>query len=194
MSVSTGTSINWRKLLTSPAAATATATAAAAQKRNLSSGGWNQRGYDLTYESLNFGNRPKCILQGYGPSGFDVFNVVKKIDPNEASDGTMHMHGSILAFPHGCFLWNVETARDVTLESLAPIFLHQPPIEMLFIGCDTGTIPSTELNRIRLALQDRNIVLEKRRVADCIGHFNILNAEDRTVATALVINPDESTY
>jgi len=47
MSVSTGTSINWRKLLTSPAAATATATAAAAQKRNLSSGGWNQRGYDL---------------------------------------------------------------------------------------------------------------------------------------------------
>ena len=151
---------------------------------------WNQRGYDLTFESLTFGNRPKCILQGYGPSGFDVFNTVKKIDPNEVSDGTIHMHGSILAFPHGCFLWNVQRPEDVTVESLAPVLLHQPSIEMLFIGCN-GNIPAAEMNRIRLALQERNIVLEKMRVADCIGHFNILNAEDRQVAVALVIDPDE---
>mmetsp|Transcript_18605 Transcript_18605/g.37300 ORF Transcript_18605/g.37300 Transcript_18605/m.37300 type:complete len:203 (+) Transcript_18605:82-690(+) len=162
-------------------------------RRSLSSG-WSQRGHDLTFESLTFGNRPKCILQGYGPSGFDVFNVVKKIDPNEESDGTIHMHGSIMAFPHGCFLWNVETAQDVTLESLAPIFLHNPFIEILFLGCDSGTIPSTEMNRIRLALQERKIVLEKKRIPDCIGHFNILNAEDRPVAVALVINPNEDSY
>lgn len=155
--------------------------------RSLSS--WNQRGYDLTFESLTFGNRPKCILQGYGPSGFDVFNIVKKIDPEEASDGTIHLHGSIMAFPHGCFLWKVDSPEKVTLESLAPIFLHQPSIELLFIGCD-GNIPSKELNRIRMAAQERNIVLEKKRIADCIGHFNILNAEDRQVAVALVLNPD----
>ena len=62
----------------------------ATTRRTLSSG-WNQRGYDLTFESLTFGNRPKCILQGYGPSGFDVFNIVKQIDPNEVSNGTLHM-------------------------------------------------------------------------------------------------------
>lgn len=155
---------------------------------------WNQRGYDLTFESLTFGNRPKCILQGYGPSGFDVFNIVKKVDPNEVSDGTIHMHGSILAFPSACFLWKPETAEQVTLESLAPVLLHQPSIEMLFIGCDSGTIPPGELNRIRLALQKRNIVLEKMRIADCIGHFNILNAEDRQVAVALVLDPTEEDF
>lgn len=64
--------------------------ATTAIRRPLSSG-WNQRGYDLTFESLTFGNRPKCILQGYGPSGFDVFNTVKQIDPNEVSNGTLHM-------------------------------------------------------------------------------------------------------
>ena len=149
---------------------------------------WNQRGHDLTFESLTFGNRPKVILQAFGPSGFDVFNTVKKVDPNESRDGTIHMHGSIMAFPHGCFLWNVEKAEDVTLESLSPILLHQPPIEILFLGC-SGEIPTAELNRIRLALQEKNIVLEKRRVADCIGHFNILNAEDRHIATALVVDP-----
>lgn len=96
-----------------------------------------------------------------------------------------------MAFPQGCFFWNVEKPEDVTLESLAPIFLHQPPIEMLFLGCDSGNIPSLEMNRIRLAAQERNIVLEKKRIPDCIGHFNILNAEDRQVVAALVINPDE---
>ena len=97
------------------------------------------------------------------------------------------------AFPHGCFLWNVTTPGEVTLESLAPILLHQPSIEMLFLGC-SGAIPAAELNRIRLALQERNIVLEKMRVADCIGHFNILNAEDRQVAAALVLDTDEEEF
>lgn len=67
---------------------------------------------------------------------------------------------------------------------------------MLFIGYSDkgGNIPSSEMNRIRLALQERNIVLEKMRIADCIGHFNILNAEDRQVAVALVLDPNEEDF
>ena len=67
---------------------------------------------------------------------------------------------------------------------------------MLFIGYSDkgGNIPASEMNRIRLALQERNIVLEKMRIADCIGHFNILNAEDRQVAVALVLDPHEEDF
>jgi hypothetical protein len=66
-------------------------------RRRLLSG-WNQRGHDLTSESLAFGggSRPKVILQGYGPSGFDVFNMVKKMDARQVSNGTLHMHVSLM--------------------------------------------------------------------------------------------------
>jgi len=171
------------------------------------------RGHDITYESLTFSGGanklPKVILQGYGPTGFDVSNILKKID-NAAEDsnetaglyqesGTIHMNGSILAFPDGCFLWNVESARDVTLESLSAVLLYRDPtpLEYLFIGCDSGAgdsdndIPMTELDRIKRAMQAKNIVVEKLNLANAMGTFNILNAEDRQVAVALVINKSE---
>jgi len=57
---------------------------------------WNQRGHDITFESLTFGDRPKVMLQAYAPTGFDVFNCVKKVDEKEeAESGTMHFNGSI---------------------------------------------------------------------------------------------------
>jgi uncharacterized protein len=188
--------------------------------------GWNQRGHDLTSESLAFGggSRPKVILQGYGPSGFDVFNMVKKMDARQVSNGTLHMHvslmlciqatnpsadaspltlthsylhlllrttqGSIIAFSDACFLWKVERPADLTLESLAPVLLHHPGMEILLLGCH-GNPPPLEMNRIRLALQERNIALEKSRIANAMGTFNILNAEDRHVVVALIVDPDE---
>jgi uncharacterized protein len=196
-------------------------------RRRLLSG-WNQRGHDLTSESLAFGggSRPKVVLQGYGPSGFDVFNMVKKMDARQVSNGTLHMHvslmicmptsnqpllpmyhlslssflssacsyvrtqGSIIAFSDACFLWKVERPADLTLESLAPVLLHHPGMEILLLGCH-GNPPPLEMNRIRLALQERNIALEKSRIANAMGTFNILNAEDRHVVVALIVDPDE---
>jgi len=141
------------------------------------------------------------ILQGYGPTGFDVSNILKKVEDEESRDskavgptesGTVHMNGSILVFPFGCFLWKVASPRDVTLESLSAVLLYRdPPLEYLFIGC-RGDLPVEEMNRIRSAMQARDIVVEKLNVADAMGTFNILNAEDRQVAVALVIDETES--
>jgi uncharacterized protein len=152
---------------------------------------WNQRGHDITGEALTFGDRPKVILQGFAPTGFDVNNLVKKVDPNEISQsGSIHMNGSILAFPFGCFLWNVNTAKDVTLESLAPVILHRPNLEYLFLGCNQS-IDREELDRIKIEFLKQNIVVEQLDLATVVGTFNILNAEDRQVAAALVLDRDE---
>jgi uncharacterized protein len=152
---------------------------------------WNQRGHDITGEALTFGDRPKVILQGFAPTGFDVNNLVKKVDQNEISQsGSIHMNGSILAFPFGCFLWNVNTAKDVTLESLAPVMLHRPNLEYLFLGCNQS-LDREELDRIKMEFLKQNIVVEHLDLATVVGTFNILNAEDRQVAVALVLDRDE---
>jgi uncharacterized protein len=165
-------------------------------RRCLSSGGWSGvRGHDITMESLKFGSRPKVILEGYTPVGFHVYNTIMKTDQHHHQeqedgdgDGSFHLHGSIMAFPFGCFLWKVSTAKDITLETLYPVLLHRPAIELLFIGCDKNQqIPAAEMNRIRLACMKRNIVVEKTSVGNAMGTFNILNAEDRNVAVVLLV-------
>jgi uncharacterized protein len=128
-------------------------------------------------------------LQAYAPTGFDVLNLVKKIDPNErAESGALHMHGSIIVFPFGSFLWNISGPDDVTLESLAPVQLHRPKVEYLFIGCNEP-IDRREIARIQAAMP--GLVVETMMISNAMGTFNILNAEDRQVCAALVLDPNE---
>lgn len=145
---------------------------------------------------------PKVILQGYGPTGFDASNILKNLDSDsdksgggftQQESGTIHLNGSVLAFPHGCFLWKVESPQEVTLESLAAVLLYRDPkpLEYLFIGCEGDGIPLAELDRIKRAMQAKSIVVEKLNLANAMGTFNILNAEDRQVAVALVIDKTE---
>lgn len=149
------------------------------------------RGHDLTEELLSGGGgaRPKIVLHSFAPSGFDVGNAVKKVDDEIKHDGIVHMNSSILCFPHACFLWNVADPSQVTLESLSAVRLRRdPPLDYLFIGCH-GDIPAEEFKRIQQACQP--MVVEKLSLANAMGTFNILNAEDRQVAVALVLDPRE---
>lgn len=99
------------------------------------SSSWTGRGQDFLGDAFTSGQRPKVLLEAIGPSGFDVSNLIKKIDPNEvAPHGALHMTGSILAFPNACYLWRVDHPSDVTLESLSPVLLYRPQIEFLFVG------------------------------------------------------------
>jgi len=154
------------------------------------------RGQDLLADSLAFGARRKIILDSYSPTGFDVHGVLPKVDnvdEQETKDTNqiLHMNGSIIAFPHSCYLWNVSKPKDVTLESLAITMLHNPSLEYLFIGSDIP-LPPRELNRIRKELRNKNIVVEQLDISNSMGTFNILNGEDRRVAAALVIDIDDT--
>uniref|UniRef100_A0A7S2XSB0 NADH dehydrogenase [ubiquinone] 1 alpha subcomplex assembly factor 3 n=1 Tax=Attheya septentrionalis TaxID=420275 RepID=A0A7S2XSB0_9STRA len=177
-------------------------------QRGLSS--YAGRGTDLLADSLAFGERPKIILDSYAPSGFDIFGLMDRpiqaksttekssddensgeIETYSQNQGVVHMNGSILAFPHSCFLWKVSSPRDVTLASLAAVMTHDPPVEFLFIGCNKP-LPPRELNKIKNTLsKDKGIVVEQMDVMNAMGTFNVLNGEDRRVAVALVLEDEE---
>jgi uncharacterized protein len=85
-----------------------------------------------------------------------------------------------------CFLWNVSTPEEVTLESLSVVKLYRPLVEYLFIGCDQP-LPPRELNRIKKEFRMKDVVVEQMDIMNAMGTFNILNGEDRRVACVLVM-------
>ena len=122
--------------------------------------------------------KPKVTVEAYAPTGFDVRNTVRCLDETEKSDGIVHMNGSILLFPYGCFLWKVETAEDVTVESLSPILLHRPKLDYLFIGCNRhggkGGISQEVMKTIQNEMGKHGIAVEQLTLGNAIGTFNIL--------------------
>ncbi|KAL7485441.1 hypothetical protein ACHAW6_011038 [Cyclotella cf. meneghiniana] len=160
-------------------------------KRHLST---ITHGQDLLADSLSHGPRRKIILESYGPSGFDVKGMLRVGDhpidgENAGDDVVIHMNGSIVAFPHACYLWNVSSPKEITLESLAVVKLYKPTVEYLFIGCDSP-MPPRELNRIKREFQkgDNRVIVEQMDVMNSMGTFNILNGEDRRVACVLLLS------
>jgi Protein of unknown function (DUF498/DUF598) len=88
----------------------------------------------------------------------------------------------------------------ISIESLSAIVLIRPQIEYLFIGCNDGYGSIANLNEIQYyfrhssAVSRHNntgrtgIVVEQMQLYNAIGTFNLLNAEDRSVAAALIVD------
>jgi uncharacterized protein len=164
--------------------------------RRCFSGGWTAaRGHDITRDSLEWGSQPKINITGYSESGFNVKNMMKKLDERHESDndGTVHMNGSVIVFPNAAFLWSIEEPKDVTIESLSSILLYRPKLDYLFIGSDGGYGSIPQLNAIQNHMRLHGIVVEQTLLYNAIGTFNILNAEDRQVAAALLISKEDPT-
>lgn len=155
---------------------------------------WDGHGTDLLSDSLaHNAGVPKVILNAHGESGFDVSNIVKNMDPTDQellrSNGIVHMSGSILALPSACYLWNVRDPNDVTIESLAPVLIHRPKLEYLFLGCEGGHVPQSIISDLRQKLSGdiNGMVIEPMDIPNAMGTFNVLNGEDRLVAAALIL-------
>jgi uncharacterized protein len=136
---------------------------------------WKGHGTDLLGDSLAHGSGssggqqpiPKIVLTAHGATGLDVVNLVKNMDPTDDSmnqtGGVVHMTGSVLAFPGACFLWNVRKPSDLTIESLAPVILHRPALEYLFIGSKHPVPPHTidEIKKAFVKMGADRIVVEQ---------------------------------
>eukprot|EP00543_Licmophora_paradoxa_P016669 CAMPEP_0202465070 /NCGR_PEP_ID=MMETSP1360-20130828/64242_1 /ASSEMBLY_ACC=CAM_ASM_000848 /TAXON_ID=515479 /ORGANISM="Licmophora paradoxa, Strain CCMP2313" /LENGTH=86 /DNA_ID=CAMNT_0049088637 /DNA_START=606 /DNA_END=863 /DNA_ORIENTATION=- len=86
--------------------------------------------------------------------------MIEKIDDDEEStSGSIHMTGSIMAFPHACFLWNVQSSSALTLESLAPVLLYKPKLQYFFLGLDSPLQPEA-MHKIKAVLREKGIVFE----------------------------------
>lgn len=168
---------------------------------------WQGHGTDLLNDSLahNYGV-PKIILNGHSETGFDIVNMVKNVDPSDnslkATRGIVHCSGSVLVFPGSCYLWKVRRPQDITVESLAPVLLYRPALEYLFLG-SAIIIPPKTVQSLREGLNQstptsgtssgriQKIVVEQMDLTNAMGTFNILNGEDRRVAVALILPPED---
>jgi uncharacterized protein len=112
------------------------------------------------------GNRQ--LIERYGDSGFRISGVAWTT--------------SVLVRPTQTLAWDVTRLEDLTEESLAPLL--DGDVEVLLIGC--GARLSMIPPKLRAAVRARGPVIDAMDTGAACRTYNVLLAEDRRVAAALI--------
>jgi uncharacterized protein len=96
----------------------------------------------------------------------------------------MSHRGSILALPSGIKAWSPDRAADLTPEDFAPVFAEAADIEVLLLGTGVEIVAASE--PLRWAFRDAGIGMEAMQTGAAARTYNILLAENRRVAAALI--------
>jgi uncharacterized protein len=96
----------------------------------------------------------------------------------------MSHRGSVLALPSGIKAWPIASIAELTDEALEPIFAEAGEIELLLLGtgADIAAIP----NAFRERFREAGIGLDVMQTGAAARTYNILLAENRKVAAALI--------
>jgi uncharacterized protein len=110
------------------------------------------------------------LIQGYDEGGFRI--------------GGIRHAGSVLVLPEQTLAWPVAAPDEVTTASLEPIRTAKPAVEILVLGCGPRfvLIPA----ELRVALKTAGIVIEAMDTRAACRTYNLLLAENRRVAAALI--------
>ena len=108
------------------------------------------------------------LIQSYGGGGFTVA-------------GSRHV-GSIVILPERTLPWTVATATDLSLASLDVV--TATGVDLVLIG--TGAVGTMVPPTLRAALKAAGVAAESMTTASACRTFNVLLAEDRRVAAALM--------
>jgi uncharacterized protein len=114
--------------------------------------------------------RQQVPIDAYGNGGFRF--------------AEMSHRGSLLCLPGGMYGWDVESPAQLTLESLQPVLAAASGIDVLLLGLGTdiaGLPPG-----IREALRAESIIVEAIATGGAVRTYNVLLAEERAVAAALI--------
>ncbi|TMJ63258.1 MAG: hypothetical protein E6G83_17345 [Alphaproteobacteria bacterium] len=88
-----------------------------------------------------------------------------------------------MVFPDLTVAWEAASVPDLTWETLAPVIEHGGvEILVLGLGRSTSAVPAA----LRTALRTAGIALEAMDTGAACRTYNVLVAEDRRVAAALV--------
>ncbi|HEX3497999.1 MAG TPA: Mth938-like domain-containing protein [Stellaceae bacterium] len=109
------------------------------------------------------------VIEGYSASGFRV-------------SGALYA-GSILVFVDRTELWPVTTLDEATLERFAPV-VARGDIEILLLGC--GRRMGMVRASLRQGLRASGIVVDAMDTGAACRTYNVLLAEERRVAAALI--------
>jgi len=109
-------------------------------------------------------------IDAYGNGGFRFAEMSHK--------------GSLLCLPSGMSAWPIASAAVLTLEALKPVLDQADRLDVLLIGLgpDITLIDPA----IRAAFRERNIIVEATQTGGAIRTYNVLLAEDRAIAAALI--------
>jgi uncharacterized protein len=111
------------------------------------------------------------VIESYGAESFRVSGVAYQ--------------GAIIVFPDATVAWQAAGPAEVTWASLAPVTSHGG-VEILLIGCGKRMIPIPRA--LRQQLRDAGIVVDTMDTGAACRTYNVLLAEDRRVAAALLPN------
>ncbi|HXQ51782.1 MAG TPA: Mth938-like domain-containing protein [Stellaceae bacterium] len=109
------------------------------------------------------------VIESYGSDGFRV-------------SGAAHS-GAIIVFPDATRAWSVAAMDQVTLASLDPV-IARGGVEILLIGC--GRRMALVAKELRASLKAAGIVVDAMDTGAACRTYNVLLAEDRRVAAALL--------
>lgn len=110
------------------------------------------------------------VVESYGEGRFRI-------------SGNAH-EGSVLVFPDRTISWNVPAMADLSMASLAPVLSAEPTVEILLIGCGARLTPIP--GTLRVALRENGIGCDPMDTGAACRTFNVLLAESRRVAAALI--------
>jgi uncharacterized protein len=113
------------------------------------------------------------IVESYGEGGFRV-------------SGTRYA-GSVLVLPGQTLAWPVTAAAQLDLPAFAPLIAAGADVEILLLGC--GTRMALVAPELRRALRAEGMTLEPMDTGAACRTYNVLMAEGRRVAAALIAVP-----
>jgi uncharacterized protein len=96
----------------------------------------------------------------------------------------MSHRGSILCLPSGIYAWPPRQADDVDEAALAPVLAEKEALDLLLLG--TGPRQQIPTGPLRRAFLEAGIALEAMDTGAACRTYNVLLAEARPVAAALI--------
>jgi NADH dehydrogenase [ubiquinone] 1 alpha subcomplex assembly factor 3 len=119
------------------------------------------------------GEKIRTLVQAFGDTSIKVNDVICR--------------QSIICLSSEFLLWEPRTFEDITIESLSIFELIYPTLEVLFIGCGDIMLNQLPIEIIK-HFRSKGIVIEATNTVNAAATFNVLNAEGRNVACALLTN------
>lgn len=96
----------------------------------------------------------------------------------------MSHRGSILCLPSGIYGWDATVPADIDIDALARLFAETERVDVLLIGM--GPSPARIGRDLHTLLRERQISSDGMSTGAAVRTFNVLLAEDRAVAAALL--------
>lgn len=96
----------------------------------------------------------------------------------------MSHRGDLLCLPSGIYGWIAPPAESIDEAALEKVFAEAGGIEVLLIGTGVDLVPLAPTTRLRL--REAGIGAEVMATGAAVRTFNVLLAEERAVAGALI--------